>query len=129
MLMRLEKQKETKTPETKNMESDIITIDDFAKIKLRVARVLDAHKVEGADKLLRLELIMGDERRQVLAGIAQQYSPEELIGRQVVVVANLAPRKLRGFESQGMVLAADAEDGGAILLMPDKQAPDGTSVH
>jgi methionyl-tRNA synthetase len=131
LLVRLEKQqKEQPKMDSKLQPSeDLITIDDFMKVKLRIARVLDAHKVEGADKLLRLELIVGDDRRQVLAGIAQQYSPEDVIGRQVVLVANLAPRKLRGFESQGMILAADAEDGGAILLMPDKEAPEGTSVH
>lgn len=128
LLIRLEKQKK----ETRKMEistNDTITIEDFAKIEFRIARVLDAHKVEGADKLLRLELIVGDERRQVLAGIAEQYPPEDLIGRQVVLVANLAPRKLRGFESRGMILAADAEDGGAILIQPDKEAPEGASVH
>lgn len=131
LLVRLEKQqKEQHKMDTKLQPSeDVISIEDFMKVKLRIARVLDAHKVEGADKLLRLELIVGEQRRQVLAGIAQQYSPEDVIGRQVVLVANLAPRKLRGFESQGMILAADAEDGGAILLMPDKEAPEGTSVH
>ena len=109
--------------------SDTISIEDFLKVKLRVARVLDAVPVEGADKLMRLELIVGDERRQVLAGIRPQYAPEDLIGRQVVLVANLAPRKMRGFESQGMILAADGPNGEAILLQPDKEAPDGTSVH
>ncbi|MFN8138630.1 MAG: methionine--tRNA ligase [Fimbriimonadales bacterium] len=131
MMMRLEKKQESTKVEIIEpaQQEEFITIEDFMKIKLRVARVLDAHKVENADKLLRLELMVGDERRQVLAGIAQQYTPEDVIGRQVVIVANLKPRKLRGFESQGMILAADAEDGGAILLMPDKQAPEGTSVH
>ncbi len=108
---------------------DTISIEDFLKVKLRVARVLDAVPVEGADKLMRLELIVGDERRQVLAGIRPQYAPEDLIGRQVVLVANLAPREMRGFESQGMILAADGPNGEAILLQPDKEAPDGTSVH
>lgn len=113
----------------KEIEEDTITIEDFLKVRLRIARVLDATPVEGADKLMRLELIVGDERRQVLAGIRPQYTPEDLIGRQVVLVANLAPRKMRGFESQGMILAADGPNGEAILLQPDKEAPDGTSVH
>lgn len=113
----------------KEVAEDTITIEDFLKVKLRIARVLDAAPVEGADKLMRLELIVGEERRQVLAGIRPQYAPEDLIGRQVVLVANLAPRKLRGFESQGMILAADGPNGEAILLQPDKEAPEGTSVH
>jgi methionyl-tRNA synthetase len=127
---RLEKNKveETKAA-VETAASDEIAIDDFIKVKLRVARVLDAERVPDSDKLLRLQLVVGEERRQVLAGIAQQYSPDDLIGRQVVVVANLKSRKMRGFESQGMVLAADAADGGAILLMPDKEAPEGTPVH
>jgi methionyl-tRNA synthetase len=120
---------EKKMEETPVVPEDQITIDDFMKVKLRVARVLDAAPVPDSDKLMRLDLVVGDEKRQVLAGIAQQYSAEDLIGRQVVVVVNLKPRKMRGLESQGMILAADADDGGAILLMPDKEAPEGTSVH
>lgn len=108
---------------------DQITIEDFMKVKLRIARVLDAAPVPDSDKLMRLDLVIGDEKRQVLAGIAQQYTAEDLIGRQVVCVVNLKPRKMRGMESQGMILAADAEDGGAILLMPDKNAPEGANVH
>ncbi|MDQ2985526.1 MAG: methionine--tRNA ligase [Armatimonadota bacterium] len=124
---RLEKEK--KMEETPVVPEDEITLDDFIKVKLRVARVLDAAPVPDSDKLMRLDLVVGDEKRQVLAGIAQQYTADDLIGRQVVVVVNLKPRKMRGLESQGMVLAADAEGGGAILLMPDKEAPEGTSVH
>ena len=115
--------------ETPVVPEDQITIDDFMKVKLRVARVLDAEPVPDSDKLMRLDLVIGEEKRQVLAGIAQQYSADDLIGRQVVCVVNLKPRKMRGMESQGMILAADAEGGGAILLMPDKEAPEGTSVH
>jgi methionyl-tRNA synthetase len=121
--------KEQSTQGGQETAEDTITIEDFLKVRLRIARVLDAAPVEGADKLMRLELIVGDERRQVLAGIRPQYTPEDLIGRQVVLVANLAPRKMRGFESQGMILAADGPNGEAILLQPDKEAPDGTSVH
>ena len=83
-----------------------ITIDDFAKVDLRVATVLEAERVKGADKLLRLVVDLGFEKRQVLAGIASAYQPESLIGRKVVVVANLQPRKLRGLESNGMIVAA-----------------------
>jgi methionyl-tRNA synthetase len=120
---------EKKMEETPVVPEDQITIDDFMKVKLRVARILDAAPVPDSDKLMRLDLVVGEEKRQVLAGIAQQYSADDLIGRQVVVVVNLKPRKMRGLESQGMVLAADGPDGGAILLMPDKEAPEGTSVH
>ena len=126
---RLEKEKKVEPVVEEKQVDETITIDDFLKVKLKIARVVDAHRIEGADKLLRLELLVGQEKRQVLAGIAQQYTPEELVGKQVVLVANLSPRKMRGFESQGMILAADDVDGSAILLYPEKEAPDGTSVH
>jgi methionyl-tRNA synthetase len=83
-----------------------ITIDDFAKVDLRVATVVEAERVKGADKLLRLVVDLGFEKRQVLAGIAVAYSPESLVGRKVVIVANLQPRKLRGLDSNGMIVAA-----------------------
>ncbi|MBT9329445.1 methionine--tRNA ligase [Paracidobacterium acidisoli] len=92
-----------------------ITIDDFAKVELRVAQVKVAERVPKADKLLRLEVDLGYEQRQILAGIAEAYTPESLIGRKVVIVANLAPRKLRGYESNGMVVAASVEGGKAVL--------------
>ncbi|WP_260705995.1 methionine--tRNA ligase subunit beta [Edaphobacter flagellatus] len=93
-----------------------IAIDDFVKIDLRVARVLVAERIPKADKLLRLEVDLGYEKRQILSGIAQWYTPEELIGRRIIIVANLAPRKMRGLESHGMLLAAShGEDGKPIL--------------
>jgi methionyl-tRNA synthetase len=92
-----------------------ISIDDFAKIELRVGLVKVAERVPKADKLLRLEVDIGTEVRQVLAGIAEAYAPEALIGRKVVIVANLAPRKLRGMESNGMIVAASLEDGKPVL--------------
>ena len=93
-----------------------ITINDFAKIELRVAQVKVAEKVKGADKLLRLEVDLGTEVRQIVAGIAEAYAPETLVGRKVVIVANLQPRKLRGLESQGMVVAASLGDEGKPVL-------------
>jgi len=96
--------------------STTITIDDFAKVELRVAQVKVAEKVKGADKLLRLEVDLGNETRQIIAGIAKAYDPEQLIGRKVVIVANLAPRKLRGLESQGMIVAASLGDDGVPVL-------------
>jgi methionyl-tRNA synthetase len=92
-----------------------ITIDDFAKIELRVGIVKVAERVPKADKLLRLEIDIGTEVRQILAGIAEAYAPETLVGRKVVIVANLAPRKLRGLESNGMIVAASLEGGKPVL--------------
>jgi methionyl-tRNA synthetase len=93
-------------------ESTTIEYADFAKVELRTARILEAERVPKADKLLKLQVDLGNEKRQILAGIAQQFEPESLIGKTIVVVANLAPRKLRGLESQGMLLAASAEADG-----------------
>ena len=95
--------------------NDKISIDDFAKVELRVGLVKVAERVPKADKLLRLEIDIGTEVRQVLAGIAEAYAPETLIGRKVVIVANLAPRKLRGMESNGMIVAASLEGGKPVL--------------
>jgi methionyl-tRNA synthetase len=97
-------------------EKQLITIDDFAKVDLRVAQVLVAERIPKADKLLRLEVDLGYEKRQILAGIAQYYEPEKLIGRKIVIVANLAPRKMRGLESNGMLLAASLPPDGAPVL-------------
>ena len=109
--------------------TDEITIDDFARIQLRVADITFAEPVAGAKKLLRLEVSLGDgEERQIVSGIADSYTPEELVGRQIVVVYNLKPARLRGVESQGMLLAATDEEGRAILLQPDKKASAGSKV-
>ena len=106
-----------------------ITIDDFAKVELRVGVVKSAEKVQGADKLLKVMVDIGDEVRQVLAGIALAYAPEELVGRKVVVVTNLAPRKMRGQESNGMLLAAsDGGDGKPVLVTFAEDIPAGAKV-
>lgn len=106
-----------------------ITIDDFAKLDLRVAKVLAAEKVEKSDKLLKLRLRVGAEERQVVSGIARHYSPEELVDKTVVLVANLKPARLRGIESQGMILAAASEDDSLLsLITVDKDISDGTKV-
>jgi methionyl-tRNA synthetase len=94
---------------------EFISIDDFVKVDLRVAQILVAERIPKADKLLRLEVDLGYEKRQILAGIAQYYEPERLIGRKIVIVANLAPRKMRGLESNGMLLAASLPDGAPVL--------------
>jgi len=119
------------TPATKpaaTVPDGKITIDDFAKIELRVGQVKAAEKVKGADKLLRLEVDLGTEVRQVVAGIAESYAPELLIGRKVVIVANLAPRKLRGLESNGMIVAASPEGGKAVLAGFLEDVPVGTRL-
>ena len=105
-----------------------ISIDDFAKIELRVAQVKTAERVKGADKLLRLEVDLGTEVRQLVAGIAEAYEPESLIGRKVVIVANLAPRKLRGLESNGMIIAASPEGGKPVLASFLEDVPVGTRL-
>jgi methionyl-tRNA synthetase len=106
-----------------------ITIEDFMKVDLRVARVVEAEPLEGSDKLLKLQLDVAGEKRQVVAGIKANYDPMDLIGRQVVVVFNLRPAKLRGTESQGMLLAAVDGTGGAILLQPERESPEGAKVR
>jgi methionyl-tRNA synthetase len=105
-----------------------ISIDDFAKVELRVAQVKTAERVKGADKLLRIEVDLGTEVRQLVAGIAEAYEPETLIGRKVVIVANLAPRKLRGLESNGMIVAASPEGGKPVLASFLEDVPVGTRL-
>lgn len=105
-----------------------ITIDEFMKIDLRVAKVEVAERVEGTDKLLRLEVDLGSERRQLVAGVAEVYEPQQLIGKSIVIVANLKPARLRGVESQGMLLAADAGDGPVIATFATEVAA-GTRVR
>jgi methionyl-tRNA synthetase len=110
--------------------SQIITIDDFVKVELRAATVLEAEKVPKADKLLRLIVDLGEgQPRQILAGIAEHYTPEDVVGRKIIVVANLAPRKLRGLESNGMLLAASVgENGRPVLATFGEDVPNGTRL-
>jgi methionine--tRNA ligase beta chain len=106
---------------------DLITYDDFAKLDIRTAKVLHAEPIEGADKLLKLTLDVGElGEKTVASGIKQWYSPEDLIGKTVVYLANLQPRMLRGVESQGMIIAAGGDE--AVLLVPEKPAAPGIVV-
>ena len=110
----------TTPPPTSNIQhptsAEVIGIDDFAKVDLRVGQVLSAEPVKGADKLLHLKVDIGEpEPRTIVAGIAEAYTPEQLLGRKVVIVANLQPRKLRGIESNGMIVAASLEGGKPML--------------
>jgi methionyl-tRNA synthetase len=114
--------------EAKVPEPQYIGIDDFTRVDLRVARIAHAEHVEGADKLLRLTLDIGTETRTVFAGIKAAYAPETLVGRLTVMVANLAPRKMKFGMSEGMVLAASDERGGPFLLAPDSGAQPGMRI-
>jgi methionyl-tRNA synthetase len=109
-------------------EEELITIDDFAKVKFKVAKVVACEDHPKADKLLVLTLKVGDEERQVVSGIKQWYAPEDLIGKKVIVVANLKPVKLRGIESRGMILAAQDADGKLTLLSTLEDIEDGATV-
>lgn len=111
-----------------NISDGKIAIDDFTKVDLRVAQIKVAERVKGADKLLRLEVDLGYETRQILAGIAEAYAPETLVGRKVVIVANLAPRKLRGLESNGMIVAASLEGGKPVLASFLEEVPLGARL-
>jgi methionyl-tRNA synthetase len=115
-------------PQVLPEEKQFITIDDFAKVELRVAQILVAERIPKADKLLRLEVDLGYEKRQILAGIAQYYEPEKLVGRKIVIVANLAPRKMRGLESNGMLLAASLEGGAPVLTGFLEEVPLGSRL-
>ena len=119
---------EPSRPMAKNPIAEEIGIDTFAKIDLRVALVADAGPVEGADKLIRLTLDLGGETRNVFAGIKSAYDPARLIGRMVVMVANLAPRKMRFGVSEGMVLAASSDESGLYILSPDEGAEPGMRI-
>lgn len=120
-----EVQKENAAPEgTVNM----IDIAQFKTVSLRVGHILTAEKVEKADKLLKFTVDLGTEQRTIVSGIAKYYTPEEMVGKQVVVVANLKPAKLRGIESQGMLLCAVSADGDVVLVSPEKRVPAGSEV-
>jgi len=106
----------------------MIDYNDFAKIELKVAKIKSAEKIENSEKLLKLQVDLGNEERQIVAGIGKQYTSEELVGREIIIIANLESRALMGHESQGMLLAASGEDG-PVLLQPDSNVPPGSSIH
>ena len=102
--------------------------DDFAKIDLKVGTILSAEKVEKADKLLKLEVDLGFEKRTIVSGIAMHFAPENTVGKQVTVVCNLAPRKMRGIESNGMILMAEDKAGKLHFVNPDNKVDEGSGV-
>lgn len=105
-----------------------IEFDDFAKIDLKVGTITAAEKVEKADKLLKLEIDLGFEKRTIVSGIALHFDPAAIVGKQVVVVTNLAPRKMRGIESNGMILMAEDASGKLIFINPDETTGNGSGV-
>jgi len=106
---------------------ELIKIEDFDKIDLRVGKIVEAERVEGSDKLLKLQIDLGEEKRQILAGIGKAYLPEELINKSVVVIINLEPRMMMGMESQGMVLAVK-DNNNLSVLVPDKEIILGSKI-
>ena len=107
-----------------------VLFEQFASLDLRVGTVREAERVEGSEKLIRLQVDVGSEigERQIVAGIGKAYEPEQLVERQIVIVANLAPRKLMGLESQGMLMAAHGEGGAPVLLRSDERVTEGSKV-
>ena len=116
------------TPQAAPEGKPVIQFDDFARLEMKAGTVLACEKVEKADKLLKLEVDLGPEKRTIVSGIAQHYKPEEMVGKQVIVVTNLAPRKMKGIESQGMILTAEDRDGALKLLCPEAGVAPGSPV-
>jgi methionyl-tRNA synthetase len=105
-----------------------MNIEEFQKIDLRIGKIIVAEKIKNSDKLLRLEVDFGDEWRQIVSGIAEYYTPEELIGKKAVFVLNLDSKIIKGVESQGMILAGEDENGNLALLVPDKEIKEGAKI-
>ncbi|MCK7557629.1 methionine--tRNA ligase subunit beta [Chitinophaga sedimenti] len=114
--------------ETETPAKPEIQYDDFAKLELKVGTITAAEKVEKADKLLKLTVDLGSEQRTVVSGIAMHYKPEDIVGKQVTLVANLAPRKMRGIESRGMILMAEDKDGKLVFVNPAEAVAPGSGV-
>lgn len=127
-LKAMEKQAENKEEKSEGV-AELISFDDFAKVQLKVAKIISAEKIEKADQLLKLTADVEGRRRTIVAGIAKYYKPEELMGKEIVIVANLTPVKLRGILSEGMVLCASDKDGNLALISPDKPMPSGSEVR
>jgi methionyl-tRNA synthetase len=118
----------TEIKEEEPLKAEIV-YEEFGKLDLRIGTITSAAKVEKADKLLKLQVDLGFEKRTIVSGIAQHFTPESLLNKQVIVVANLAPRKMRGIESQGMILTAEQPDGKLILVNPDSMTVNGSTVR
>ena len=105
-----------------------VVFDDFAKLDIRIGKVVAAEKMEKSNKLLKLTIECGVDQRTILSGIAQHYSADEMVGKQVSFIANLAPRKMMGIESQGMILSAEDADGKLVLIRPERDVAPGSGV-
>lgn len=105
----------------------MVTIDDFKKLEIKIGKVVNAEKVEGTEKLLKLEIDFGEDKKTILTGMAEFLTPDHFIGKQIPAIVNLEPRTLKGIESQGMILAADIE-GSPVLLHPEEDVPNGSVV-
>ncbi|MCS7109672.1 MAG: methionine--tRNA ligase subunit beta [Candidatus Micrarchaeota archaeon] len=106
-----------------------INFETFLRVEMKTATIISAERVEGSEKLIKLKVDLGYEQRQLVAGIAQYYKPEDLIGKQIIVVANLEPRKIKGIESNGMLLAVEEKNGKIVLLTTEKPTENGLRVH
>lgn len=109
----------------------MINYEDFQKLDLRVAKIVEAERVAGSEKLIKLQVDLGDPSTgsgQVVAGIGKEYAPEDLVGKEIIIVANLEPRVLMGIESNGMLLTAHGESGEPIILQPEKEVPPGSKI-
>ena len=109
-------------------QKELISFDDFQKMDIRIGTILEAKKVEKADKLFELKVDTGMDVRTIVSGIAEHFTLEEIVGKQAMVLANLAPRKIRGIESNGMLLFADKADGKLTFVNPEEQTPNGVQV-
>lgn len=107
----------------------MVTIDDFAKLDIRVVKILEADRVESSEKLIKLKVDIGNEERQIIAGIGKSYNPEELVNQNAVAIVNLEPRELMGLESQGMILATGEDIENISLLKPDKGVEAGGKIR
>jgi methionyl-tRNA synthetase len=106
-----------------------MTIDEFQKSDLRVGKIVSAERVEGSEKLLKLQVDIAEPvPRQIISGIARAYAPEDIVGKSVVIIANLEPRMLMGMESNGMLLAAHGENGSPVLFLPHSEVPPGAKI-
>lgn len=121
-------QEEKKPVKEESGSKELIEFDDFMKVDMRVAEIIQADKVKKADKLLKLQLDVGTEKRQVVSGIAKYYEPEDIIGKKVICITNLKPVKLRGEMSEGMILCGEDADGGLVLTAVDETLPNGSVI-
>jgi methionyl-tRNA synthetase len=121
-------EKEAEKEEEKAAEVPVATYDDFCKLQFKVGEILECRAVEKSKKLLCSQVKIGDEVRQILSGIRKYYSPEEMVGKKVMVITNLAPRKMAGMLSEGMLLCAEDAEGNLALMTPDKDMPSGAEI-